>query len=128
MPDCTKCKKFVVMNGETVYNICKSENRRSNNMDENLEIDNVGPIPRYYHEAEMARQERNTKRWFIAWIITFVLFIASWTGFIFYEKQFTDEVWTFEATTEGEGNAIANGNGEVYYYGESEGNTPQANP
>lgn len=128
MPDCSKCKKFVVKNGETVYNICKSDNRRSNSMDENFEIDNVGPIPRYYHEAEMSRQERNTKRWFIAWLITFVLFIASWTGFIFYEKQFTDEVWTFEATTEGEGNAIANGNGEVYYYGEGKGNTPKANP
>lgn len=90
------------------------------------EEDKVGPIPRYYHEAEMARMERVNTRWFIVWILTFILFLASWTGFIIYEKQFTDEVWTFEANTEGAGNAIANGNGEVYYYGEGEGNAPQA--
>lgn len=94
-----------------------------------MENEEIRPesVPYIVHESEMARMERVNKRWFIAWIITFILFLASWTGFIIYEKQFTNEVWTFEANTEGAGNAIANGNGEVYYYGEGEGNAPQAN-
>lgn len=92
-----------------------------------MDYENPKTIDFTVHESIMARMERANKRWFIAWVITFVLFLASWTGFIIYEKQFTDEEWTFEATTEGAGNAIANGNGEVYYYGESEGNAPKEN-
>ena len=92
-----------------------------------MDYENPKTIDFTVHESIMARMERANKRWCIAWVITFVLFLASWTGFIIYEKQFTDEEWTFEAKTEGAGNAIANGNGEVYYYGEGEGNAPQEN-
>ena len=92
------------------------------------EVDNVGPIQRYYHEQEVARLERHNKRLFWALIMTILLLVGSNAGWIWYESRYIDESWTFEATTEGEGNAIANGNGEVYYYGESKGNTPNPNP
>ena len=82
-------------------------------------------VSRHVHEADLDRLERINKRWFLAWLITFVLLVGCVAGFIWYESQFMDEEWTFEATTDGGGNAIANGNGEVYYYGESESN-PQA--
>ena len=89
------------------------------------EEDKVGPIPRYYHEAETARLERTITRLFWALIMTILLLVGTNAGWIWYESQFQDESWTFEATTEGAGNAIANGNGEVHYYGEGEGNTPK---
>lgn len=125
MPDCSKCKKFVVKDGETVYNICKSDYRRSNNMDENLEIDNVGPIPRYYHEAETARLERTITRLFWALVMTILLLVGTNAGWIWYESQFEDTVVTQDVDT-GEGSAYVAGIGDVY--GESTANSQEANP
>lgn len=88
------------------------------------EEDKVGPIQRYYHESEVARLERHIKR---QWI-TIILLIVALIGMFIYEAQFIDESWSFESTTDGGGAAIANGNGEVNYYGESEGNAPNPNP
>lgn len=80
-------------------------------------------IPYFVHESEMARLERVNKR---LWITVFVC-LAIIAGMFIYEAQFVDESWSFEATTDGGGDAIANGDGEVYYYGESESNSPQEN-
>lgn len=83
------------------------------------EEDNVGPIQRYYYEADMARMERANKRWFYAWLITFILLIGCVSGFIWYESQFEDIVYTVESQTDSGGPAIANATGEVYFNGES---------
>ena len=82
------------------------------------EEDKVGPIPRYYHEAETARLERTITRLFWALIMTILLLVGTNAGWIWYESQFQDEVITVEAeqTTEGGGNNYALGgdfNGEA---------------
>lgn len=45
-------------------------------------------IPIHLHEADLDRSDRHAKRWFIAWLITFVLLISSVAGFFIYESQF----------------------------------------
>lgn len=63
-------------------------------------------VPYIVHESEMARMERVNKRWFIAWLITFLLLIGCVAGFIWYESQYVDEVTeTIETSAEGGGNA-----------------------
>ena len=127
MPDCSKCKKFVVKDGENVYNICKSDNKRSDIMDERKtqEIDNVGPIPRYYYEAETARLERTIKRLFWALVMTILLLVGTNACWIWFESQFEDTVVTQEVDS-GEGSAYVAGIGDVY--GESTANSQKANP
>ena len=68
----------------------------------------------------MARMERVNKRWFIAWLITFLLLIGCVVGFIWYEAQFEDVVITAEQTAEGQGSNFAIG-------GDFNGNTPEGN-
>lgn len=75
-----------------------------------------------------ALAERTIKRLWIIIILLIVLLAGSWIWFTWYENQFVDESWTYEATTDNGGNAIANGEGEVYYYGEGEGNASETNP
>lgn len=74
-------------------------------------------VPYIVHESEMARMERVNKRWFIAWIITFILLIGCVAGFIWYEAQFEEISMTQEATTDGGGDAVVNGvaSGDIYY-------------
>lgn len=77
-------------------------------------------VPRWTHEADMARMERSNCRLLIALLLTIVLLAASWVWFIWYESQFVDEVnetYTSEATDNG--TAIVNRDGEVHY-GESD--------
>lgn len=92
------------------------------------EEDNVGPIQRYYYEADMARMERANKRWFYAWLITFILLVGCVAGFIWYESQFEDVVYTVESQTDTGGTAIANATGEVTFNGAGESNSQAANP
>lgn len=68
------------------------------------------------HESEMARMERANKRWFIAWLITFLLLCACVCGFIWYENQFTDEVITQEVLQEVSGESSRNyfAGGDLY--------------
>lgn len=77
--------------------------------------ENRQTVPYLVHEAAMARLERTIKRLWIALLIC----IAGIIGMFIYESQYIDEQVTIEAETDG-GNAIANGDGEVHYYGESE--------
>ena len=74
-----------------------------------------------------AMTERTIRRLWILIILLIVLLFASNGAWIYYESQFADESWTYEATTE-RGNAIANGSGEVRIYGDSESDTYQENP
>lgn len=79
------------------------------------------------HETDMARMERANKRWFHAWLITFLLLVGCVAGFIWYEAQYVDEVTeTIETSAEGGGNAygtIISGDGSEVNYGTSEGNS-----
>lgn len=86
------------------------------------------PVPYIVHEGAMARQERTIKRLWIALIVSICLWAATVGGVLYYESQFVDESWTFESTTDDGGNAIANGDGEVNYYGESESYPENQNP
>lgn len=76
----------------------------------------------------MARQERTIKRLWILLILVISLLVATNGLWVWYESQFVEEEWTFEATTDNGGDAIANGNGEVYYYGSSESYAENENP
>ena len=86
-------------------------------------------------ESAMARMEREhdkerekhikSDRWKNIIIILLILVAAvSNALWIRYENSFVDEEWTYEASTENGGNAVANGSGEVNIYGESESDTP----
>ena len=91
-------------------------------MDDNnvMNEDKVGPIQRYYHEDSMARMERANKRWFVAWIITFILLIGCVAGFLWYEAQWeTVEAVTQEVTQESEAGSNHFVGGD--YYGASTG-------
>ena len=66
----------------------------------------------FVYEGEMARAERHTKRWVIAFLIVFVALIASNVAWIVYENQWQDEVITQEVTQDGSGtntNVFAHG-------------------
>ena len=69
----------------------------------------------YVFEGEMVRMERMCHRWFIAWLITFVLLVCTVAGFVWYESQW-EEVVTTEVTQEndsGYNNYIGN-DGDIY--------------
>lgn len=74
-------------------------------------------VPRWTHEADMARMERNNKRLWVLLIIVLALLFGTNAGWIYYESQFTDEVVTQDVET-GEGDAIISGIGDIHY-GES---------
>ena len=72
------------------------------------------------HESILARMERSNKRWFIAWLVTFLLLCCCVGGFIWYEAQFEDIKMVQEATTDGGGDAVVNGAAGDLYYGTGE--------
>lgn len=77
-------------------------------------------IPYFVHQEDMFHCQVNAKRWFIAWLITFALFVLTNIGWIVYENQFADVVTeSYSAETDDGGTAIANGSGSVTY-GESD--------
>lgn len=78
----------------------------------------IEPIPFIAHESAMARMERTIKRLWILLMVMLVLLVGSNVAWIVYESQFVEEEWTYEATTDEGGTAIANGSGEVNYYGD----------
>lgn len=90
----------------------------------------VADVPYIVHEAEMARMERVNKRWFLAWLLTFVLLVGCVAGFIWYEAQFVEEENTITQDIDtGNGNLALTGIGDLYY-GESPANSKnsQAHP
>lgn len=90
---------------------------------------NVEPVPYIVHEAEMARQERNNKRWFIAWLITFILLVGCVAGFVWYKNQCeTVETWQ-DVWQEADGNGNNQFIGGDYNgWSESEDTDADANP
>lgn len=79
-------------------------------------------IPYYVHEGEMNRMDRLNKRGFIAFLIVLVMLFVTNAGWIIYENQFQDEIITetYTATTDQGGTAIAHGEGDLNYYGDSD--------
>lgn len=45
-------------------------------------------VPYTVYEAEMARKDKANRRWFFAWLITFLFLVGGFVGFVFYEQQF----------------------------------------
>jgi hypothetical protein len=86
------------------------------------------PIPYIAHEAALARLERTIKKLWVLLILLISLLVATNVVWIVYENQYADESWTYEASTDGGGTAIANGDGEVSIYGDSESNSSQTIP
>ena len=76
--------------------------------------------------------ERINKRWFVAWLITFLLLVGCVAGFIWYESQW--EVVESATSMEVEQDADGNGSnlfvGGDYSYGstESQGNNENEEP
>lgn len=87
---------------------------------------NVEPVPYIVHESAMARQERTIKRLWILLILVICLLVATNGAWLWYENQFVDESWTYEASADNGSNAIANGDGEVYFYGSDSESYPEA--
>lgn len=88
----------------------------------------VADVPYIVHESDMARQERTIKKLWIALIIVIILGVSSNAWWVWRESQFVEESWTYEATTDGGSNAVANGEGEVNIYGEGESDAQTPNP
>lgn len=82
----------------------------------------VADVPYIVHESDMARLERTIKRLWILLLVVIVLLVGSNIGWMVYENQFEEVTTTesYEATTDDGGTAIANGSGEVRYYGAGE--------
>lgn len=85
-------------------------------------------ISRHAHEADLDRMDRVNKRWFWAWMITFILFIMSWAGFLWYESQW--EVVESTITQE----AVADNGSDIrlvggdYYGSEGQANSQNEKP
>ena len=76
------------------------------------------------HEKEMTRLEVQSRRWFIAWIVTFTVLLVVLLGtnlaWVIYENQYQDVVVTQEVDTGmGDANVTGVGIGDIGY-GESE--------
>ncbi len=75
-------------------------------------------IPAIVHDADMARQQEDKKRLWIVIIILIVALLSTNAGWIYYESQFEEvtestTTETYEATADGDGVAVVNGDGEV---------------
>lgn len=78
----------------------------------------VEPVPYIAHESEMTRMERVNKRWFVAWLVTFIILMGCIVWFFWRESQFVDEETTTETYTseaDSGGTAIVNRDGSVIY-------------
>jgi len=69
------------------------------------------------------KTEREKKRWFIAWLITFVLLLSIIAGGIYLFATSDVEVWTLTQTTESGGDANYYSAGGDLNYGISKDNS-----
>lgn len=80
--------------------------------------DNCQTISAMEHEADMERQQEDKKHLWIVIVILIVALILSNAGWIYYASQFEEvsentTVESYEATVDGNGNAVVNGYGEI---------------
>ena len=71
----------------------------------------------YVIDIIAAMAKTTIKRLWVIIILLIFLLCATNGAWIWYESQFAEESWTFEATADNGSNAIANGSGEVYFNG-----------
>lgn len=111
-PDCENCRACIANPDKVRYNGA-TKNKGGFEMEEKR----PESVPYIVHESEMTRMERVNKRWFVAWLITFILLVGCVAGFLWYEAQYVEETVTekYEANADDGGTAIANGSGEVNY-------------
>ena len=89
------------------------------NLKEALHLENDKPIPAdfnipyFIHEECVYNEQVHTKRWFKAWIATFIVLIVVITGFIVKDIVYQDVVIT-ESMQDGMGTNIING-GDLDY-------------
>lgn len=73
-------------------------------------------VSRHTFETEMDRLERVNKRWFYAWLITFLILVGCVVFFFWRESQFeTVSTEVVQEVDTGEGSACVSGMGDVYY-------------
>ena len=79
-------------------------------------------IPYFVHEGEMVRMERVVKRLWITVILLIVLLVGTNGAWLWWESQFQyyEETTTVtqDAETDGDGDIVLNGTGEVEINGE----------
>ena len=75
-------------------------------------------IPYIVYETELARGERHTKRWMIAFFVDLAMLFASNIGWLIYESQY--ETYYYEQDGEGV-NLVGNDNEVKQYEPTSEG-------
>lgn len=114
-PDCEKCRACIANPDKVRYNEA-TKNKGGFEMEERR----PDSVPYIVHESEMTRMERVNKRWFIAWLITFLLLVGCVAGFLWYEAQWeTVETVTQEVTQESDAGSNHFVGGD--YYGTSTG-------
>ena len=84
---------------------------------------NSHEIPKYVYQSALARMDVLNKRIFILCIIELVIIVAMAVGFFIYESQFEDVVIEQDLDAES-GTVVANGMGDLNYYGESQTDNP----
>lgn len=70
-------------------------------------------IPYVVHEANMARAERQSKRWMIAFFVALAMLFATNVGWIIYESQF--ETISYKQDGEGLNNVNVGEQGDINY-------------
>ena len=80
-------------------------------------------VPYVVHEATVARQERQTKRMWIALIVAIAMLFSSNVGWLIYESQF--ETISYEQTGEGINNVNYGEQGDLNNGAESEDQTQE---
>lgn len=81
-------------------------------------------VPFFLHENEMTRMERVNKRLWIAMLVIFVALIGTNAGWIMYESQFQDEVYSYELSQDsGDGGENLYTNNRVIIGGDYNGQT-----
>ena len=72
-------------------------------------------VSRHIHESDLDRLERINKRWFFAWLITFLILVGCVAGFVYYESQW-EVVNTVEVTQENDNgyNSYIGNDGDIY--------------
>ena len=75
------------------------------------------PVPYFSHEKDMDIMNRINKRWFVAWLITFILLVSVVAGFIWYESQWQvmEETTTMEVEQDADNGGINRFVGGNYY-------------
>ena len=80
-------------------------------------------VPYIFHEASMARMERQAKRLWIAVLLLIVLIVGTNAAWLYYESSFEDVVTTTTVESEQDGAGVnIFGGGDVEYVAESKDN------